>query len=176
MEGLSRPEDFNLGSNLTVERAIAQFKAMLQANAVDSNACGNWSPVAFADGQPTCAEEYDGAEEFVLDEGADDAHTGKTEILSLQTPTSSATSDAGAADESSSESSDEESELYQEPESLAASTAISEHTVGPVVRRSSLPSPPVGDEGSLFAVLKKNVGKVRALKLTTLILDSHPII
>lgn len=29
-----------------------------------------------------------------------------------------------------------------------------------VVRRMLLPSGPVGDEGSLFAVLKKNIGKV----------------
>ena len=32
-----------------------------------------------------------------------------------------------------------------------------------VARRTELPSGPVGDEGSLFAVLKKNVGKVRCL-------------
>ena len=31
-----------------------------------------------------------------------------------------------------------------------------------VVRRTRLPSGPVGDEGSLFATLKKNVGKVRS--------------
>jgi oxysterol-binding protein-related protein 3/6/7 len=32
-----------------------------------------------------------------------------------------------------------------------------------VVRRTELPCGPVGDEGSLFALLKKNVGKVRCL-------------
>lgn len=34
---------------------------------------------------------------------------------------------------------------------------------GPAVvqRRTALPSGPVGDEGSLFGVLKKNVGKAR---------------
>jgi hypothetical protein len=32
-----------------------------------------------------------------------------------------------------------------------------------IARRTELPSGPVGDEGSLFAVLKKNVGKVRYL-------------
>ncbi len=30
-----------------------------------------------------------------------------------------------------------------------------------IVRRTCLPAPPVGDEGSLFSMLKKNVGKVR---------------
>lgn len=32
-----------------------------------------------------------------------------------------------------------------------------------VVRRTGLPSGPVGDEGSLFAILKNNVGKVTCL-------------
>jgi hypothetical protein len=30
-----------------------------------------------------------------------------------------------------------------------------------VIHRTQLPAPPVGDEGSLFAILKKNVGKVK---------------
>ena len=60
MEGLM-PEDFNLGSIPPVELGISQFEAMPQANAVDPNACGDWGLVAFADGEPTCAEEYNAA-------------------------------------------------------------------------------------------------------------------
>lgn len=105
------------------------------------------------------AEEYDGAEEFVLDDGLDDVQV-KTEALSVVTPTSSSTSTGLADLESSSESSDEESVAYEEsPESLGASTTIPAKETAAVVRRTQLPSPPVGDEGSLFAVLKKNVGK-----------------
>jgi hypothetical protein len=37
-----------------------------------------------------------------------------------------------------------------------------------VMRRSQLPAPPVGDEGSLFAMLKKNVGKVSVSSDNTL--------
>lgn len=36
-----------------------------------------------------------------------------------------------------------------------------------VTRRTHLPSGPIGDEGSLFAMLKKNVGKVCFVYLTS---------
>jgi hypothetical protein len=39
-----------------------------------------------------------------------------------------------------------------------------------VKRRTQLPSGPVADEGSLFTVLKKNIGKVRQDEVTTLVL------
>ena len=52
---------FNLGSTPPVELGISQFKAMPQANPVDPEACGVWSLVAFADGEPVCADEYNTA-------------------------------------------------------------------------------------------------------------------
>lgn len=111
------------------------------------------------------AEEYDGAEEFVLDEAPDDSQVSKlSEMNNMGTP-SSGTSDAGP--ESTSESSDSEEEEAEEEEnevteiSTAGTSDISPPSELAVTRRTQLPSPPAGDEGSLFAVLKKNVGKVR---------------
>ncbi|KAM5541677.1 hypothetical protein V8D89_004658 [Ganoderma adspersum] len=76
MEGLM-PEDFNLGSIPPVELGLAQFEAMPQPPAVDPN---DWGLVAFADGEPTCAEEYNAArqegylaEEHDFDYDYDDA-------------------------------------------------------------------------------------------------------
>ena len=57
MEGLM-PEDFNLNSIPPVELGLAQFEAMPQPPPVDPN---DWGLVAFADGEPTCAEEYNAA-------------------------------------------------------------------------------------------------------------------
>lgn len=49
-----------------------------------------------------------------------------------------------------------------------------EHDHSAVVRRKQLPSPVTGDEGSLFAILKKNVGKVRmSTSPINLHLDHH---
>ena len=57
MEGLVQ-EDFNPGSIPPVELGLSQFEAMPQPSAVDP---GDWGLVAFADGEPTCAEEYNAA-------------------------------------------------------------------------------------------------------------------
>lgn len=107
------------------------------------------------------AEEYDGAEEFVLDEALEDTQASRLSD-NIETPSTS-TSDTGDADlESNSESSDSESELFEEkPDNVDASIAITPPLASTVTRRTQLPSPPIGDEGSLFTVLKKNVGKVR---------------
>ena len=52
------PKAFNPGSIPPVELGLAQFEAMPQPPAVDPN---DWGLVAFADGEPTCAEEYNAA-------------------------------------------------------------------------------------------------------------------
>ena len=113
------------------------------------------------------AQEYDGAEEFLLDEAPEDTQQSKTSSTGnapegdIETPSSGTSADL----ESSSDSDDSESELYEEPPERKPSTSTevtppSEKGEIAAVRRTVLPSPPVGDEGSLFAVLKKNVGKV----------------
>lgn len=111
------------------------------------------------------AQEYDGAEEFLLDEAPEDGLPSKTSTngsvgIDLETPSSGT-----SADLESSSDSDSESELYEEPPERKASTStdITAPSETAVVRRTLLPSLPVGDEGSLFAVLKKNVGKVRTV-------------
>ncbi|KIP12631.1 hypothetical protein PHLGIDRAFT_98104 [Phlebiopsis gigantea 11061_1 CR5-6] len=93
------------------------------------------------------APEYDGAEEFVLDElPAEDSQTSK---LSDKSGSGVTTPDADTESES-----DTEDDVQSEPPK-----STSENNVQTVVRRTQLPSLPVGDEGSLFSVLKKNVGK-----------------
>lgn len=94
------------------------------------------------------APEFDGAEEFVLD--ATPMDEGGSKILALDAPDSPREGD---------EDSDSELEdVHSRSQSTQAPPdATSKETQ--VIRRTQLPSPPVGDEGSLFAVLKKNVGK-----------------
>ena len=102
------------------------------------------------------AQEYDGAEEFVLDEShPEDAQTSQfpdapivktPSVFSAGTPSSQAESDSDSESDSG---------------SILPSRANPDQSQDKViVRRTQLPSPVVGDEGSLFAVLKKNVGKV----------------
>ncbi|KAH9944530.1 Oxysterol-binding protein-domain-containing protein [Epithele typhae] len=99
------------------------------------------------------APEYDGPEEFVLDmttadEGkslhTDSRLTARTDMTDMTDVGSS----IGADTDSESESDSPPPPPPVEPTAAAV-----------VKRRSALPSGPVGDEGSLFAVLKKNVGK-----------------
>ena len=40
---------------------ISQFEAIRQSNAVDPNVCGDSCLVTIADGEPTCAEDYNAA-------------------------------------------------------------------------------------------------------------------
>ena len=97
------------------------------------------------------AEEYDGPEEYVLDATpaeeqekpfpTDSRLTAQTDV----TETTEAGSSVGADTDSDSEA--------ETPEPTPEKPTV-------VQRRTALPSGPVGDEGSLFAVLKKNVGKV----------------
>ncbi|OBZ78759.1 Oxysterol-binding protein-related protein 3 [Grifola frondosa] len=92
------------------------------------------------------APEFDGPEEFVLDESpGDEVQESKLYHVDSQ---SSERNDAASSTETDTES-DIEEEVEVEEVLVEAQVA----------RRTRLPSGPVGDEGSLFAVLKKNVGK-----------------
>lgn len=103
------------------------------------------------------APEFEGAEEFVLE--AAPAEETPSSKISVGSPQS-------VPDELEWEGSDSDTEGSVGGQALqdAVSTPESpQETQKTVVRRTQLPSPPVGDEGSLFAILKKNVGKVRYL-------------
>ena len=100
------------------------------------------------------APEYDGPEEFVLDVSPPEDQGQLYYTDSRMTERTDVT-EATEAGSSTGVDTDSESESEEEVEkSLAVEPAV-------IQRRTSLPSGPVGDEGSLFAVLKKNVGKVR---------------
>lgn len=77
-------------------------------------------------------------------------------------PSSVATNDSSSTleqlDQSSSDLNEESGEKQPSPQSLKTDARA-------IVRRTCLPSPVVGDQGSLFAVLKKNIGKVSASSL-----------
>jgi hypothetical protein len=97
------------------------------------------------------ADEVDGAEEFFLD----------------TTPLKASPSDGQIPDfggQNNSRSFHDESDTDEEQEAARLSLAVSERGVAAsarqVTHRMSLPSGPVADEGSLFAVFKNNVGKV----------------
>ncbi|KAI8995464.1 Oxysterol-binding protein-domain-containing protein [Trametes punicea] len=96
------------------------------------------------------APEYDGPEEFLLDvtPPAVEDNQGNKLFSTNSRLTDTDTTEAGSSTGMDTDS---------ESEETAAQSFTEEPTV--IHRRTSLPSGPVGDEGSLFAVLKKNVGK-----------------
>ncbi|THU91620.1 oxysterol binding protein [Dendrothele bispora CBS 962.96] len=93
----------------------------------------------------------EGAEEFVLDDAVADAGEQPSYIMTNESPSEH---DAESID------TDIESEDIPVSASPADETQTSSHDISAqVVRRTHLPTPITGDEGSLFTVLKKNVGK-----------------
>ncbi|TRM61489.1 Oxysterol-binding protein-domain-containing protein [Schizophyllum amplum] len=93
-------------------------------------------------------DEMDGAEEFILETQAAGHDSRPSQITtgssgeSLETPREE---DEDAARSSM------DTDIEDAPEAAKGQTAV--------VHRTQLPSPVVGDEGSLFSVLKKSVGK-----------------
>jgi len=94
-------------------------------------------------------DEFDGPEEFFLDTPPIEAGVADCQIASI--------------DGQSNSQDGEEASDTDEGEGGRLSLAVGEHQVAvgvqQVAHRTSLPSGPVADEGSLFAVFKKNVGK-----------------
>jgi hypothetical protein len=102
-------------------------------------------------------DTYDGGEEFFLEADGPSPLDEKTEAEVVE----------GGSRSSLGGSTDAEEEDVVAAEVLAESEEVAEidpvEKAQHVVRRTELPSEPVGDEGSLFVLLKKNVGKVRWL-------------
>jgi len=96
-------------------------------------------------------DELDGAEEFFLDAPPLEAGSIEDRIPVL---------DGQSNSNVSGESSDTDEDEGVGRLSLAASERAVRVGAEQVVHRTSLPSGPVADEGSLFALFKKNVGKV----------------
>lgn len=93
----------------------------------------------------------DGPEEFVMEAQPSPEHLDQPSRI----PTSDSRSSLEQYEHASNETDVEEE---QQPQRLSQDL---KHDIPAVMRRTHLPSPAVGDEGSLFAILKKNVGKVR---------------
>jgi oxysterol-binding protein-related protein 3/6/7 len=98
----------------------------------------------------------EGAEEFVLDETAIDPSERPSQISTND----SASSIHTEADAESIDTDSDSDESIRSPTVQGNVTPATTVTSLQVVRRTTLPAPITGDEGSLFAVLKKNVGKV----------------
>jgi hypothetical protein len=101
-------------------------------------------------------EDVDGAEEFVLDFQA----SPRDEMPESQILTSDSHSSLGHLVDSGADtdSVEEKKKLTRVPPQEAQPDTPSQDVQ--LMRRSQLPTGPVGDEGSLFAILKKNIGKV----------------
>lgn len=99
----------------------------------------------------------DGPEEFLLESTGGDDHGPESRIM-----------DPNDRDDSGSVDTDIEETPKREPTELPLDPSR-------VTRRAQLPSLPPADEGSLFTVLKKNVGKVRfvGLRRST---NAHPLL
>ncbi|RDX56050.1 hypothetical protein OH76DRAFT_1518658 [Lentinus brumalis] len=101
------------------------------------------------------APEYDGPEEYVLESTPleDQDKLYQTDSRMTERTDISEATEAGSTTTGMDTDSESESESEEEVENALAVKPAE------VQRRTSLPCGPVGDEGSLFAVLKKNVGK-----------------
>jgi hypothetical protein len=99
------------------------------------------------------ADELDGAEEFFLDAPHSEAGAADDRIPVL---------DGQCTSNASGESSDTDDGEEVARLSLALSDRGVRAGTQQLAHRTSLPSGPVADEGSLFAVFKKNVGKVHS--------------
>ena len=95
-------------------------------------------------------DEYDGPEEFFIDSQPLEAGVADCQIASI---------DGQSNSHDCEEASDTDEEQDARP-SLAVSEPRVAVGLQQIAHRTSLPSGPVADEGSLFAVFKKNVGKV----------------
>lgn len=96
-------------------------------------------------------DALDGAEEFVMDvHTTPDGNEQPSRMLTNESRSSLDQHDISSIDTD---------ENLNVPTSEDTRTA-SPHSIQQVVRRTRLSAPPSGDEGSLFAILKKNVGKV----------------
>ncbi len=110
------------------------------------------------------AEEFDGAEEFVLEDPPEESQGSQLSDPPSTMQPSASTSSGFSSSATSDDDSDSDDVLTAYAETAPSTTVTSLHERA-IVRRTQLPSPVVGDEGSLFAVLKKNVGKVSTLSL-----------
>ncbi|KAK7064441.1 aconitase family-domain-containing protein [Favolaschia claudopus] len=91
--------------------------------------------------------DSEGAEEFVLD----------IPPAQLDADSRQASQIVSNDSRSSLGHSSTDTDIVEEPQRTASESTTTDHIE--VVRRTCLPAAPVGDEGSLFAILKKNVGK-----------------
>ncbi|KAJ6627191.1 oxysterol binding protein [Mycena sp. CBHHK59/15] len=92
------------------------------------------------------ADSNEGAEEFILDipPQLDSRQTSK--IVSNDSRSSLGHSSV-------------DTDIVEEPSRKPSESSTVDGAAVQVIRRTHLPAPPVGDEGSLFTILKKNVGK-----------------
>ncbi|CCM02794.1 uncharacterized protein FIBRA_04905 [Fibroporia radiculosa] len=109
------------------------------------------------------APEGDGAEEFVVEATPGEEHKesevfGEGRYKSPQ-PDPASSTEIDDTDTDADTDSEETSEVEPAETASTSPELPNQDDEKPVVRRTQLPSGPVGDEGSLFAVLKKNVGK-----------------
>jgi hypothetical protein len=144
--GSVTPRSYSRYSGVALNRMTSLSRAASRRESTETSISGE-------------SEWYDApdmiGEEFVLEvpgpggEEVTDSHitnvTNETEIFEDD--------DATSAEDSGDEAEDATAV------SLQTHTRNPSHTTGRIVWRTQLPSPVVGDEGSLFAVLKKNVGK-----------------
>lgn len=99
------------------------------------------------------ASEGEGVQEFILDDQT--SPEGASRIVTSESRSSLDHSEASSIDT-------DINSVNETPPIISPSPDVESASQAQVVRRTHLPVPVVGDEGSLFAVLKKNVGKVRA--------------
>jgi hypothetical protein len=106
-----------------------------------------------------------GAEEFVLDAAPESLEALQDEEAEVEDQLSDGDHQTGsiAADTASIAPTVTESHFTSKQNSVMLPPPP------PIVRRAKLPAPTSGDEISLFSVLKKNVGKVRAFRIFTVV-------
>lgn len=107
------------------------------------------------------APEPDGALEFVLEDATPAESEGDMSSKTLANGSVNGSEQEVNETLGNEDDSDDEREEEHGKEESEVTAEAGKEERKEIVRRTQLPSGPVGDEGSLFAVLKKNVGKVR---------------
>ncbi|KAG6842480.1 hypothetical protein C0991_000006 [Blastosporella zonata] len=97
-------------------------------------------------------DALDGAEEFVME--APNPEEQRSRMVINESHSSLSQQDSSSIDTDI-----EDHEVHKEPKPPTPTYARITGEHPQFKHRTQLPSPPVGDEGSLFAILKKNVGK-----------------
>ena len=156
---LGQPMQGSLPATAEVEERFEQPDLRRRLVTPISRRSGGTS-IATTDSGNEWFDALDGAEEFVMDiQAAQEGTEPSSQIYTDDTRSVISRQDDSSIDTDLGDDNDNPHTPPTLPDDKQIATGTSQATV---MRRTELPTSPTGDEGSLFTMLKKNVGKVCA--------------